>query len=249
MNLEESIKDVIQQKLSDGTIEKIIAEKLESGVSNAMEKLFRSYGDVGEVIEKKIKEIMIPAIERHDFSAHLIKLDSILTEIVNSTALVDNKKLLENFKELMIEDESRRVIKVSELFGMWCNYVAKEVETNGLEVVFDDGPSYEYVDVTMVVEHEEGRGWSDIKKANIIFECEHDENMNFLIPISNWSRFDGEKWDIDFKLGSDIESLRHMSGFEVTLLKLKRGFCKIVLDEEEMEESVSPEAEPEADWS
>lgn len=31
MNLEESIKDVIQTKLSDDTIEKIISEKLEKG--------------------------------------------------------------------------------------------------------------------------------------------------------------------------------------------------------------------------
>ena len=247
MNLEDSVKDVIQQKLSDGTIEKIIAEKLEKGIDDVMGYLFRSYGDVGQVIKNKMSEVFVPAIEQCDFSEYVVKLDTVLTDIVNSTALVENKKLLENFKELMIEDETKKVIKVSELFGEWCNYVAKEVDTDGLEVQFDGEPSYEYVDVTMVVEHEEGREWASIKRANIIFECEHDEKMNILIPISKWSSGDG--WDIDYKQEADLNTLKYLSKFEVFLLKLKRMFCNLEIDAEEIDESVSPEAEPEASFS
>lgn len=94
MNLEQSVKDVIETKLSDGTIERIISEKLEKGINEAMEDLFRGYGDVGKTIKDKVKEVMIPAIERHDFSDYIVKLDSVLTEIVNSTSLVENKTLL-----------------------------------------------------------------------------------------------------------------------------------------------------------
>ncbi|KXL54412.1 hypothetical protein CLNEO_05180 [Anaerotignum neopropionicum] len=250
MNLEESIKSITEQKLSDGTIEKIISEQFEKGVNTAVSDLLGHYGAVNKVIKAKVEEIMVPALERYDFSSYLVKLDSVLTEIINSTALVENKKLLENFKELMIEDERIKAIKVSELFGKWCNYVAAEVETSGLEVNCEDGePSYENVEVTMTVEHEEGRAWSDLKKANIIFECEHDEKMNVLIPIHNWEKYDGNGWDIELKIDPDINNLRYLNSFEILLLKLKRGFCKIVLDEEEMEEEVSPEAEPEADWS
>lgn len=247
MNLEDSVKDVIQQKLSDGTIEKIIEEKMEKGISEAMGDLFRSYGDVGEVIKKKVKEVMVPAIEKHDFSDHIVKLDTVLTEIVNSTALVENKKLLENFKELMIEDETKKVIKVSELFGEWCNYVAKEVDTDGLAVEFDDGPSYEGVDVTMVVEHGEGREWSRFENANIVFECEHDDKMNILIPISKWTG--DKKWNIGYKQEATLDNLKYLNKFEVFVLKLKRMFCELELDEEEIEESVSPESEPEASFS
>ena len=98
MNLEDSIKDVIHTKLSDGTIERIISEKLEKGINDAMDDLFRSYGDVGKVIKGKATEVLVPAIERHDFADHIVKLDTVLTEIVNSTSLVENQKLLENFK-------------------------------------------------------------------------------------------------------------------------------------------------------
>lgn len=246
MNLENSIKDVIQQKLTDGTIENIISEKLEKGISDAMSDLLRSYGDVGKVIKDKVSQVLIPAIESHDFSNHITKLDTILTDIVNSTVLVENKRLLENFKELMIEDETKKVIKVSELFEKWSDYVSEEIDTNGLEVVFDDSPSYEDVEITMTVEYEEGRGWSDFKKANIIFECEHDEKMNVLIPISNWERFDGGNWAVKFEQEPTINSLKHLNEFEVFLLKLKRMYTKIELDQEFYSEYIAPEAEPEA---
>ena len=63
MNLEQNIKDVISTKLPDGTIEKIISEKLEKGINEAMEDLFRSYGDVGKTIKDKVKEVLIPELK------------------------------------------------------------------------------------------------------------------------------------------------------------------------------------------
>lgn len=249
MNLEQNIKDVIGTKLSDGTIEKIISEKLEKGINEAMEDLFRSYGDVGKTIKDKVKEVLIPAIEKHNFSDHIVKLDTVLTEIVNSTALIENKTLLENFKDLMIEEDIK-VIKTSYLFEKWCEFVAKEVETNGLEVNSDDGnPTYEPVNCTMEVEHVGGRSWSDFEKANIIFECEHDEKLNFMVPISRWSKFDGDKWSIDYSANPTIESLKYMNEFEIFLLKIKRSFVKLTVDDEYSDEEVTPEAEPEISFS
>lgn len=249
MNLEDSISGVIQQKLSDGTIENIITAKLEKGINEAMEDLFRSYGEVGKTIKDKVKEVLIPAIEKHDFSDHIVKLDTVLTEIVNSTSLVENKTLLENFKDLMVEEDIKE-IKTSDLFEKWCEFVAKEVETNGLEVNTDDGnPTYESVNCIMEVEHVNGRSWSDFEKANIVFECGHDEKLNFMIPISRWSKYDGDKWSIEYTANPTIESLKYMNEFEIFLLKLKRSFVKLTVDDEYSDEEVTPEAEPEISFS
>lgn len=246
MNLEESIKDVIQTKLSDGTIEKIISEKLEKGINDAMDDLFRSYGDVGKVIKAKATEVLVPAIEIHDFADHIVKLDTVLTEIVNKTSLTENQKLLENFKELMIEDEEKKIINTSELFERYCKYVAANVDTSDLEVEREDGdPYYESVHCTMEVEYEEGHSWSDFKKANVVFECEEDEQMNFILPISRWDRYDEpNKWDMDYKSNPTLDSLRFLSDFEVLLTKLKRCFCKLVVDKQYEDDYVTPDAEP-----
>lgn len=248
MNLEQSISGVIQKKLSDGTIEDIVAFKLEKGINEAMDDLFRSYGDVGKVIKEKVASVMVPAIEGHDFSNYLIKLDTILTEIVNKTSIPDNRKILENFKTLMIEDTTK-CIAASELFKRWCDYVAENVSTSNLEVCLDDEPTYELVDCSMHIEYEDERSWSNIERAKIIFECDQDEEMNFYIPISRWKKFDGDNWDIDYKEDPTINSLRFMNDFEIILLRLKRSFCKLTIDDEDSNEEVTPKAEPEVSFS
>ena len=45
MNLEESIKLAIENKLKDGSIEKIISEKVEKGIDKVFDDLFGWNGD------------------------------------------------------------------------------------------------------------------------------------------------------------------------------------------------------------
>jgi len=250
MNLEESISGVIQQKLTDGTIENIIAAKFEKGINEAMDDLFRSYGDVGKVIKEKVSSVMIPAIERHDFSDHLVKLDTILTEIVNKTSLSENQRLLDNFKELMIEDNTKE-ISVSKLFEIWCDYVKDNVNTDELEVCTDDGePEYKPIDCSVTVEFDRTRNWSSLEKANVIFKCDQDEKMNYSIPISKWKSQEQNNWDIDYyNQELNINSLQYMGAFEVLILKLKRSSCKLHINTTDESESVTPEEVPEVSFS
>lgn len=248
MNLEESVKDIIQSKLSDGTIEKIISEKLEKGVNDAMNELFSCYGDVGKLIKNKTKEVLIPAIESYDFSDSVVKLDVVLSEILKQTALTDNKKILENFKELMIEPEYKE-IKLSELFEIYCNYVRENVNTSELEINDEDGyPRYKDVICLAYVERQDRKSWSSFEYATLTFECDEDEDMNFTIMIDRWCDYDGDKWNIDIKIHEDMKALRLMNSFELMLLKLSRSNCKLILDSEECEDYITPEAEPEATY-
>lgn len=77
MSLENSIKDVIANKLEDGTVEKLVSEQLEKGVTNALDNLFRSYGDITKVIEEKVKSVMVPYLVSYDYSQYIVKLDSV----------------------------------------------------------------------------------------------------------------------------------------------------------------------------
>ncbi|MSU03550.1 hypothetical protein [Tissierella pigra] len=170
MNLENSIKDVIAKKLEDGTVEKLIAEELEKGIRKSLEDLFGYGGGAKKAIKEKIESVMVPYLESYDYSKYILKLDTVLVEILKNTAL-DNKELLENFKHL-VSYETIEEIKVSEIFDKWKDYVSKNIDTSNLEIDYDDGVSYEYADVTMEVEHDNERGWSDFKYATIVFECE-----------------------------------------------------------------------------
>lgn len=248
MSLENSIKDVIAKKLEDGTVEKLIEQQLEKGVTNALDSLFRSYGDVTKVIEDKVKSVMIPFLETYDYSEYIVKLDSVLVDVLQSSAL-ENKKLLENFKDLMIPEELK-TIKVTEIFERWMLHVAENVETDELEVCYEDGPpSYEYVDVRFEVEYNEERSWSSMKHAVLVFECEHDEKMNHEIRIHTWYKYDKGEWTIERNFIHDINSLRHLDKFEMFLMKLQQNGTKLILDSDGESDEVEPESEPEASFS
>lgn len=245
MSLENSIKDVITKKLEDGTVEKLVAEQLEKGVINALDNLFRSYGDVTKTIEEKVKSVMVPYLENYDYSNYITKLDSVLVEVLKGSAL-ENKVLLENFKELMTPKEVGDV-KVTDLFEKWKVYVSKNVDTDGLDINYDDEPTYNYVEVSYEVEYVGERDWLKREQALVVFECDHDKEMNIAIPVHRYTDIN-KKWSIDYKTPSDLESLRHLSEFEVFLMKITQTYTKLIIDSDFEDDEIEPEDRPEADF-
>lgn len=245
---EQRVADVVNEKLNDGTVEKMVEKYIEKGVSDALGSIFSYGGEGKKLIEKKLNDVMIPAIERHDFNQYLTKLDSVLTETINMTNLFDNKKILENFKGLMREPETKE-IRLSEIFKQYCKHVAANVDTDNLDACCEDGePYYEHVTAQMEVEHEDKR-WckSDYDDCVVRFICDEDEALNCQIKI--YKRTDSDKWKILYYDNSiDINSLRDLSNFEVFLMALKRAFVSIVIDEEsDCDDDIEPDERPE--WS
>lgn len=245
MTLENAIKSVLEQKMVDGTVEKLVGEKVEQGIERALNDLFGSYGDITKVIEKKLKDVMVPQIERHDFSRYLVKLDAVLTELSNTTAM-QNKQLLDNFAVLMTETPNK--LKASEIFEKWKEFSADDIETEGLEVDYDDRPTYESVEVSLSFEQTEGRSWSSFENGQLIFECEHDEQLNFIVPLQRWKTLD-DYWTITDLQNVDITSIKNISKFEAFIRSLKQNYSKIYVDTEYETDHLSPTAEPEAEWS
>ncbi|MCY7819011.1 hypothetical protein [Bacillus inaquosorum] len=244
MNLEKNIKDVIAKQMEEGMVEKLVAEQLEKGISKALENLFSSYGDVTGIIKSKLKSVIVPYLENYDYSKYITKLDYVLVEVLQNTTL-ENRNLLNNFKELMSEEAAEKTVKLSDLFAKWMNYVAKNVETDGLEVEFDDGPEYEAVEVSVNVERNEDRSWSSFEHATILFECDHDEEMNFEIPISFYKNGTDKEWDLRYNSVHDLKSIRHLNEFEILLMRLSQNGVGIILDIEWENDAVTPEEEPE----
>lgn len=242
MTLENQIKDVISKKLTDGTVEKLIESRIEEGIDSALKELFGWRGEVAKVLESKLKEVMIPQIENHDFSEYLVKLDAVLTELANTTTK-PNKTILDNFKMAM--SEQPKEIKVSELFKKWKEHVAEEIETDGLEVDYDDSPSYESVEVTLEFEKEDARSWSIIQYGKLIFECDHDEKLNTEVLLTYWDY--KKEWELTVPPKINISSLRHTNSFEMLIHSLYQSGAKIIIDIEDDTDYVTPNEEPECD--
>lgn len=246
MGIEESIADMLQKKLSDGTMEKVIEEKLTKCIGECIDNMFKWSGPAKELIEGKLKEVMIPAIEKHDFNNYTVKLDDVLTEIVNSTSLQDNKTLLENFKDLMKEDIEKE-INLSAIFEKWSEYVAKHVETSGLEVVYEDDVSYENVHIEMDVEDIENVSKYGPEKKVVRFTCDHDESMNLQFEIYKYNFM--KQYEINKYGLATLNGLASLDEMQIMLMKLGRQSTKIILDDCNMDDDVEPEAKPEPSYS
>lgn len=250
MTLEENISGIIAKKLEDGTIEKVVEEKLTAAIDSAIGDIFR-WGDGEKAIKEKLKEVMIPVIERHSFNDYTVKLDSVLTGIINKTTLVDNKHILESFQELLTEPEEKTV-KLSTIFDEYKKYVAKNVDTYGLKANCEDGePYYDYVEASVYVEKEEERYFSSsFDNAKIVFACDHDKKEELEYTLTVYKDKDKDEWSILTAVINEtvnINSLRNLSNFEIMILKLSRSFTKIEMDIESDSYDVEPDAKPEWD--
>ena len=247
-NFDEDIKRITDEILQDGTVEKIIREKITKGFEAAIESSF-SYGKLRDAVRKRIDEILVPFIEGYDMKKYIVKLDTVLSEIVNSTALIENKKILENFKNLMTEPEMK-TITVSELFKEYKKFVAKEMDTDGRDVQIDDGVYYEPMEVNFEVIEEEERSWSCFDRAILelsVDEEEQQEKLNRTIRLDHYKN-GKEGWDIISEFNPQITSLRYLDDFDIFLLKLQRANVKVIVDKKSDWDSVISENEPEATY-
>lgn len=246
-SFEQKIIDCVSAKLNDGTVEKLIEEKLEKGISDAISEVFSYGGKAKKALVSKVEETMVPIIENHDFNQYLVKLDSVLTELVNNTSLADNAVILDNFKRLMkspVDDFS--IVPITRIYEEYQNYVSEHIDTSKLEIVFDDKPYYRDATTNMELEKCE-RHWfrSDSDEYIVKFTCEEDEDMNCEFKLS--SGYSDKRLRIDATtIHMDIQSLSTLSSFEIFIQQLMRAFAKIHLDiAESYGDAVEIKAEPE----
>lgn len=247
-NFDEDIKRITDEIMKEGTLEQIIKEKITKGFESAIDSAF-SFGKLRDAIRKRTDEVLVPLIESYDMSEYIVKLDTVLTEIVNSTALTDNKRILANFKSLMTEPE-RKPITVTELFEEYKKFVATEMDTYGRDVVVEDTAYYEPMEVELEIIEEKDRPWSSFDRATLelsVTEEEQQEKLNRSIRLEHYKN-GKEGWDIYTEFNPDIASLRYLDDFDVYLFKLQRARVKLIIDEKYDTDSVDSANEPEATY-
>lgn len=249
-NFDEDIRRITNEILQDGTVDQIIRQKVTKGIEDAISESF-SYGELRNTIKERVKQILVPFIEKYDMSEYIVKLDTILTEIVKQTALVDNKKILENFQYLMVEPQEKEV-KLSDLFKEYQKHVARYMETVGREVDYTEGdPEYEPMNVYFQFKQEPPCSWLSYEYAKITFgveEEEQQEDLNRTIHITRYKkeREEGFEFSIDNTLA--LNSLKGMSRFDLLFLKMQRANVRLIIDKQYDDSFVYSEDKPEATY-
>ena len=241
---EERIVKAVTDKLNDGTVEELVSDAVTKALKSSIEEQFKWNGDAKKVIDEKVKEVMTPTIERVNLDEYTVKLDTVLTEIINSTNLIDNKEILGNFKSLMTEPD-KDVISLEDVFEKYKEYVSKNLDTSDLEVYTDDEPRYQNVTAEVDVHIRDNIFGG--RFCDLVFKCEEDEKLTKVIHLyeSKSNRF----CIMRFKSELDINSLRSIDEFDIFMMRLDRAFCDITDIMEMYDDDVEVEDEPEASWN
>lgn len=241
---EERIAKAVTDKLNDGTVEELVSDAVIKALKSSIEDQFNWKGEAKKIIDEKVKEVMTPTIERVNLDEYTVKLDTVLTEIINSTNLIDNKEILGNFKSLMTEPD-KDVISLEDVFEKYKEYVSKNLDTSDLEVYTDDEPRYQNVTAEVDVHIRDNIFGG--RFCDLVFKCEEDEKLTKVIHLyeSKSNRF----CIMRFKSELDINSLRSIDEFDIFLMRLDRAFCDITDIMEMYDDDVEVEVEPEASWN
>ena len=245
-NFDEDIKRITDEILSDGTVDQIIREKVTDGIEKAIASSF-NYGKLEKAVKERVEQVLVPFIENYDMSAYIVKLDTVLTEIVNKSNLLDNKQMLENFRCLMKEPQITE-IKLTDLFKEYKKFVARNMDTSGRKVEWEESPEYEAMTVYFEFEEDLERSWSSFKYATIDFtvdEEEQQDELNRTIRLSKWNGDRKNGWEIRVDTTPNLYSLRNMEEFDLLLIKLQRADVRIIADELSDEDYVYSDTKPE----
>lgn len=222
-NLENNIKDCISKELEKGIIEKVIAEQLEKCIEKSISDMFGWGGEVKKVVEEKVKSVMIPYLENYNYSEYIVKLDSVLVDVLKNSTL-ENRILLENFQSLM-KSEDIKEIKLTDIFEKWNEYCASNIDKDDIEM------DYEGADITTRFDVEDvSSSWSSYKTYMVTFECEEDENLKFEFSIQAYKPSENGKYTSNYKNVGDIRSLRYLNDFEILMMRISEGYENIVVD-------------------
>lgn len=244
-NLNQIVENAADEVLRSESFEEIIKTNVKDALEKSIKDSF-NYGALSKAVNKKIEEYLVPYIENYDMSKLVPKLDTVLAEIVNNTELKNVNVMLNNFRKLMTIPEEK-TIPLSSLFEQYCKYAADNVDTDGFEVIYEDGPSYKDFECRVTVE-DVSSDHSYFERLNVDFECDEtfdcEEQKCFNIVLSRWREDKDNGYSIEFDRQPTISSLKDLSDFEIFLMALARANVKIT-DVEDQTEYITPTNEPE----
>lgn len=257
--MNELIKKIYEQKLSDGTFEKIVSDNFEKMVNDACKSLFEWNGPIKKQMEEKIKSIMSGVIEGTDFNSYIVKLQAVINESLKNTALSDYKNIAESIKSVVGVSgvEPYQKVSISEILSEYAKYIENELEEEDFdddEINTDDGTKTAYLECYVSVEDDDdddddqtssfSRYRSRLERKIVVLSHEKDDKRpETRVKFYLEKNYRGE-WNIEINRNIKISDLLYLPKFIVYLLSLSQKLANIIIDDTE----ASTEAELEFEW-
>lgn len=221
MNVEERINKKMEELLASDYIEKQVEESFKKAVDKTLENLTGWYSPVQKLIEKSLKEAMVPIIESYDYSKYVTKLDKTL-DIILKEQLMENNTILKNFKKSL--EEVPKKVSIKDMLKEYAKYLDSEIDRDDMN--YDEEGNYYSIDCDVSVEKV---GYFK-DKTQLVFTNEVDSDLNYTVNLTTY-RLNGHT-EVDMGGSLDLKRLRFLSEFAVYLINLERCGTEITWDSE-----------------
>lgn len=256
--MKDLIARVFNEKLEDGTIEKIIGKHIEDMVSSILNEQMGWGGEIKKALAEKVKPVALAAVDECDLSKTVAVVAELLNNALRGTPIHLLNDTLNGIKSIYSQDENIRglrfgqTVKLSDIFKKYCEFIKgktfdeDDLDKKGIES-FDydeEEGKYAYVGVEMTVEETETETYYGYKRSKYTVEMRSElngENEGFTFSVC-------EAYNREFRLeietgGMLLAELSHIDPFIMYLITVRNNYCKIQIDTESEHEDVKVEVE------
>lgn len=247
------VQEVLEKKLSDGSFEKIIGDKIDEAIGSTVKDALSWNSPIYKQVKDRIGELMCRSLERSNFDDYTCKLTEVFNTALKNTNLFNYKTVLNNLNELL--DGTKDItygqeVKLEDIFERYNkfieNYYADKRYLFDSSDIDDDGESeYGYASLfTMINIEQVSMSYSVYEDYKITMTCsrneyEPDTTIEFKLRKDRKNDCYSLSMETDWRL-SDIANVNEL---QIYLLKLKQNWAKVTADSytlmrDEIEEEV-----------
>lgn len=235
--------------IDSDTFKTMLKEEIEAQTRKAIVSSL-DYGDLHRAIRDKLNEMLIPAIRSWNPTNYVEIFEQMLNQVYQASIGEATVEMLERLGAAIKPVPNE--MSIDDLVDTYAKFVAEYIDTNKLEVLFDDGPHYELIECTATFKEEDDANYFApwVKHGTLRLSCAQDDYNEFTldVPFIRGNRRDGD-WTIALITNIDF---MNADTFTLQLASLARKGTKITGIDEcvQWDTEVETDREPEpTDWT
>lgn len=246
--MKDLINKVFDEKMQDGTIEKIVSEKIDEMVRKICSDQMGYSGAAKKAMEEKLNPLILQAVERCDLGDMVTKITMLLNASLKDSEVEHYHNVIESAQNLFGANDSikalreKRVVKLSEIFREYQNYlkhIYDRDEFDSSDIDYDDDGPYASVECAMTVAPENDTYWRKPGYEVELSTTKSDDKKSGDIRFKlKWS-YDNTQLHLyaDFRSLS-LADLRYCPPFIIYLAAIEREWISVEVDTEEEDDIV-----------
>lgn len=236
-SIEERINETINEFLQSDYIENQVENALKDATKKACDDLTGWNSPISKIINENIKDVMVPIIEKYDYSQHVTKLDVVLAKVLQES-LKPNNEILEKFKKAT--EPTPETIDISDILTEYIKYKESNYDYDLIEDEIEDYYDGDIFEIPCSIEVVRS-GYLD-NKYSLVLKNDYEDDI---IEINLRKGIYDNDFLITTDLAYDLQGLNYLSDFEIYLLNLQRNFTKITWDRAVINDEINLEIQKE----